>query len=79
MGEVRAMSRKKPEDSATRSRDLMSLLRNPGGGAQANNMGWPLFNGKYITYPRFKKEWWFRGLTGTPTIPMEGASLSVEI
>jgi hypothetical protein len=27
-------------------------------GAQANNSGWPMFNGKYVEYPRFRKEWW---------------------
>jgi hypothetical protein len=43
-----------PEPEA---RDLVSLLRNLGG-AQASNTGWPLLHGKYITYLRFKKEWW---------------------
>jgi hypothetical protein len=27
-------------------------------GAQANDSGWPVFNGRYVEYPRFKKEWW---------------------
>jgi hypothetical protein len=27
-------------------------------GAQANDSGWPLFNGRYVEYPRFRKEWW---------------------
>jgi hypothetical protein len=27
-------------------------------GAQANDSGWPVFNGKYVEYPRFRKEWW---------------------
>jgi hypothetical protein len=27
-------------------------------GAQANDSGWPTFNGKYVEYPRFRKEWW---------------------
>jgi hypothetical protein len=26
-------------------------------GAQANNSRWPTFNGKYVEYPRFRKEW----------------------
>ncbi len=26
--------------------------------AQANNDGWPTFSGKYVEYPRFRKEWW---------------------
>jgi hypothetical protein len=27
-------------------------------GAQANDNGWPTFSGKYVEYPRFRKEWW---------------------
>ncbi len=27
-------------------------------GAQANDSGWPTFGGKYVEYPRFRKEWW---------------------
>ncbi len=27
-------------------------------GAQANDGGWPTFSGKYVEYPRFRKEWW---------------------
>jgi hypothetical protein len=27
-------------------------------GAQVNDSGWPKFNGKYVEYPRFRKEWW---------------------
>jgi hypothetical protein len=31
-------------------------------GAQANDSGWPLFTGKYVEYPQFRKEWWaYRG------------------
>jgi hypothetical protein len=26
--------------------------------AQANDRGWPTFSGKYVEYPRFRKEWW---------------------
>ncbi len=26
--------------------------------AQANDSGWPTFSGKYVKYPRFRKEWW---------------------
>jgi hypothetical protein len=25
---------------------------------QANDNGWPTFSGKYVEYPRFRKEWW---------------------
>jgi hypothetical protein len=28
------------------------------GGSQANDAGWPQFYGKYVKYPRSKKEWW---------------------
>ncbi len=27
-------------------------------GAQANDSGWPTFSGRYMEYPRFRKEWW---------------------
>jgi hypothetical protein len=27
-------------------------------GAQANDSGWPTFSGRYVEYPRFRKEWW---------------------
>jgi hypothetical protein len=27
------------------------------GHMQANDSGWPLFDGRYASYPRFKKEW----------------------
>jgi hypothetical protein len=27
-------------------------------GAQANDSRWPTFSGKYVEYPRFRKEWW---------------------
>jgi hypothetical protein len=26
--------------------------------AQANDSGWPTFSGKYVEYPRLRKEWW---------------------
>ncbi len=25
---------------------------------QANDSRWPVFNGRYVEYPRFRKEWW---------------------
>ncbi len=28
------------------------------GRAQANDAGWLLFDGTYVTYPQYKKEWW---------------------
>jgi hypothetical protein len=27
-------------------------------GAQAKDSGWPIFKGKYVEYPRLRKEWW---------------------
>ncbi len=27
------------------------------GGAKADDEGWPIFNGKYVEYPRFRREW----------------------
>jgi hypothetical protein len=36
---------------------LASLMRRFVG-AQANSKGWPTFGGKYVEYPRFRKEWW---------------------
>ncbi len=50
------------------ARPVMGPLQGAGGevadlvrrlaGAQANYSGWPIFNGKYVEYPRFRKEWW---------------------
>jgi hypothetical protein len=37
--------------------ELSTLMRNLMG-AQANDSGWPTFSGKYVEYPRFRKEWW---------------------
>jgi hypothetical protein len=42
--------------SLVRSVHLASLLRG-WGQLRANNSGWPVFDGKYVNYPRFKKEW----------------------
>ncbi len=36
--------------------DLATLLQS-WGQLKANNSGWPVFDGKYVNYPRFKKEW----------------------
>jgi hypothetical protein len=40
-------------------------------GVQANNTGWPVFNGRYVEYPGFRKEWW---LIGRHTMGMSGTS-----
>jgi hypothetical protein len=38
------------------SGDLLDFVRGFGH-MQANDSGWPAFDGRYISYPRFKKEW----------------------
>jgi hypothetical protein len=50
------------------ARPVMGPLQGAGGevadlvrclaGTQANDSGWPTFNGKYEEYPRFRKVWW---------------------
>ncbi len=42
--------------------NLAALLSNLGE-AQANDAGWPIFKGKYMEYPRSKKEWWAYRMT----------------
>ncbi len=37
-------------------RYLMEFMRNFGQ-MRANDDGWPVFDGRYVSYPRFKKEW----------------------
>ncbi len=36
----------------------MSTLMRGMMNAQANDSGWPTSSGKYVEYPRFRKEWW---------------------
>jgi hypothetical protein len=38
------------------SGDLLDIMRGFGH-MQANDSGWPTFDGRYASYPRFKKEW----------------------
>ncbi len=38
------------------SGDLLDFMRGFGH-MQANDSGWPVFDGQYASYPRFKKEW----------------------
>jgi hypothetical protein len=38
------------------SKYLMDFMRSFGQ-MQANDSGWPTFDGRYVSYPRFKKEW----------------------
>jgi len=42
--------REEGNELATIMRGMMS--------AQANDDGWPTFGGKYVEFPRFRKEWW---------------------
>jgi hypothetical protein len=50
-----------PEDEPERTAgvapgDLLDFMRGFGH-MQANDSGWPVFDGQYASYPRFKKEW----------------------
>jgi hypothetical protein len=52
-------SESEDEEEETRgmtSGDLLDFMRGFGH-MQANNSGWPAFDGRYASYPRFKKEW----------------------
>jgi hypothetical protein len=42
--------------SGVSSGDLLDFMRSFGH-MQANDSGWPIFDGRYASYPRFKKEW----------------------
>jgi hypothetical protein len=44
------------EDSMSATDGLATLLRG-WGQLKANDSGWPTFDGRYASYPRFKKEW----------------------
>jgi hypothetical protein len=44
------------EDSMTVPNGLAAILRG-WGQLKANNSGWPTFDGRYASYPRFKREW----------------------
>jgi hypothetical protein len=44
------------EDSTSAPSDLVSVLRG-WGQLKANDSGWPTFDGRYASYPRFKTEW----------------------
>jgi hypothetical protein len=38
------------------SGDLLDFIRGLGH-MRANDSGWPVFDGRYASYPRFRKEW----------------------
>jgi ElaB/YqjD/DUF883 family membrane-anchored ribosome-binding protein len=44
------------ETKGAAPRYLMEFMRNFGQ-MRANDSGWPTFDGRYVSYPRFKKEW----------------------
>jgi hypothetical protein len=44
------------ETEGVAPRYLMDFMRSFGQ-MQANDSGWPTFDGRYVSYPRFKKEW----------------------
>ncbi len=44
------------EDRGVASGDLLDFMRGFGH-MQANDSGWPVFDGRYASYPRFRKEW----------------------
>jgi hypothetical protein len=49
----------------TAPRHLLDFMRSFGH-MQANDSGWPVFDGRYASYPRFKRSGW---PTGKPTTP----------
>jgi hypothetical protein len=52
-----APPRWRSQASSEQGSEMADLIRYLSG-AQANDSGWPTFKGKYVEYPRFKKEWW---------------------
>jgi hypothetical protein len=44
------------EAAGVASGDLLDFIRGLGH-MQANDSGWPVFDGRYASYPRFRKEW----------------------
>jgi hypothetical protein len=44
------------EATGVASGDLLDFMRGFGH-TQANDSGWPVFDGRYASYPRFRKEW----------------------
>jgi hypothetical protein len=50
-------SEDEPEETySVGSGGLLDVMRRLGN-IQANDSGWPTFDGRYVSYPRFKKEW----------------------
>jgi hypothetical protein len=45
------------EDRRREEEGELSVLMRGMMNAQANDNGWPTFSGKFVEYPRFRKEW----------------------
>ncbi len=56
LGEVDDSEDEPEEAYGTGSAGILDVMRGIGH-MQANNSGWPTFDGRYASYPRFKKEW----------------------
>jgi hypothetical protein len=52
-----ACTRWRPPATMGPGNEMADLIRCLSG-AQANDSGWPVFKGKYVEYPRFRKGWW---------------------
>jgi hypothetical protein len=48
---------RRPLMIAERGNEMVDLIQCLSG-TQANNSGWPVFSGRYVEYPCFRKEWW---------------------
>ncbi len=83
-GQVGGRSAQATEPLPPPSWPVKGPLTGPGGevadlvrclaGGQANDSRWPVFNGRYGEYPRFRKEWW---VTGKHIMGMSGTSWPV--
>jgi hypothetical protein len=56
LGEESESEDETDEPSGVNSGDLLDFMRGFGH-MQANDSGWPVSDGRYASYPRFKKEW----------------------
>ncbi len=56
LGEESEFGRRGSGPHGGSSGDLLDFMRGFGH-MQANDSGWPIFDGRYASYPRFKKEW----------------------
>jgi hypothetical protein len=56
LGEEDGVEEEMEEPHGAGSEELMNVMRG-WGQLNANDSGWPMFDGRYASYPRFKKEW----------------------